>query len=477
MWAIAFLGLTYSKRGLKMKRCQLKCLGMLRWKFTFLLGLIWGGAVSSVTFSDFALADDVVTPSIFVQVKNNRFEKNGKPYYFMGANFWQGMNLGMVSATGNRELLKRELDQMKDTGITQLRVLALSEGPGSEPYRVGPAVQNSPGKYDESVWEGLDFLLAEMKKRDMTAVLCLGNFWPWSGGFAQYVKWFEGSEIPYPPPHPGGSWSTFQEYSSRFYLMPAAMQAYQNAVKAIVTRVNTITRIPYRQDPTILSWELANEPRGGTHRKEFLEWIAASAKLIKSLDRNHLVTVGSEGDTLTPEVAGNHFIEDHSIDGIDYATIHVWVENWGVYLPNDLITFPTAVDTLINYIKDQVNKAATFRKPVVLEEFGLARDQRSMDPSSSTYARDRYYDFAFKEALFWMKTNSAITGVNFWAWSGEARPSAPYGGLWKTGDALLGDPPHEEQGWYGVYSTDVSTLQVVKKYSREIQSLILGRFR
>ena len=65
--------------------------------------------------------------------------------------------------------------------------------------------------------EGLDFLLMEMGKRKMTAVVCLNNFWPWSGGFAQYHRWFGGAEIPYPPPAEGGSWFTFARYSSRFY--------------------------------------------------------------------------------------------------------------------------------------------------------------------------------------------------------------------------------------------------------------------
>lgn len=423
--------------------------------------------VGLIAFTSFSRA------SHFVEIKNGHFERDGKPYFFMGTNFWQGMNLGATNSSGNRPLLVRELDRMKDAGITQLRILALSEGPGSEPYRISPAVQNVPGQLDENLLAGLDFLLSEMKKRDMTAVVCLSNFWPWSGGFAQWVSWTEGSSIPYPPPHPGGSWSVFQDYSSKFYTLPKAISAQQESVKRIVSRINTITNQAYVNDSTILSWELANEPRGGAHRKEFLEWVASSANLIKSIDRNHLVTIGSEGDTLTPEVAGNDFIEDHSIAGIDYATIHVWVENWGVYAPNDLLTFQTAFNTMNNYLKVHVAKSSVFKKPVVLEEFGMARDLRSMNPASSTLLRDLYYDFTFNEVVTLMKQNGLITGVNFWAWSGESRPASP-GGIWKTGDALLGDPPHEEQGWYGVYSSDASTLDVVKNYSRQIQALTNG---
>lgn len=407
----------------------------------------------------------------FVSVKNGHFQRQGRPYFFMGANFWQGMNLGAPTPTGNRDLLLRELDQLQKIGVTQLRILALSEGPGTEPYRIIPATQDTPGVLNEDLLKGLDFLLVEMKKRQMTAVVCLSNFWPWSGGFAQWVSWVEGSSIPYPPPHPGGSWGTFQDYSSRFYTLPEAVRLQQESVKKIIKRTNSLSKTAYAEDPTIMAWELANEPRGGKYRKEFLAWVQDSSKMIKDLDPNHLVTIGSEGETLTPLDAGNNFIEDHALQNIDYSTIHIWVENWGVYNPLDPSTMSAAIETLKSYIQDHVNKARTLKKPLVLEEFGIARDQRSMDPKSSTLARDHYYAEAFGQTLWFMKMKGAITGVNFWAWSGEARPSKPYGGLWKLGDSLLGDPPHEEQGWYGVYNSDQSTLNVIQEYAHQIQNL------
>ena len=405
----------------------------------------------------------------FVKIENGRFMRSGKPYYFVGANFWQGMNLGDKRTPKNQELLLRELDYLKQRGITQLRILALSEGPSNEPYRVVPAVQSSPGVFDENVLFGLDFLLSEMKKRHMTAVMILSNFWPWSGGFAQWVSWEEGSSIPYPPPHPGGSWSAFQEYSSRFYTLPEAVRKHQETVKRIVTRVNSITNVPYNEDPTIMAWQLANEPRGGRYRREFLNWIKSTAKLIRSLDSKHLISLGSEGETLSPSFAGNNFIEDHSVENIDYGTIHIWVENWGVYNPkNPKLTMPVTLTVMKNYLKDHVAKAKNLNKPIVLEEFGMARDERSMDPSSPTTDRDKYYESILNEMLFHLKTNRGIQGANFWAWTGESRPLEPFGNLWKKGDPLLGDPAHEEQGWYGVYNTDESTIQIIEDFSRKV---------
>jgi mannan endo-1,4-beta-mannosidase len=58
-------------------------------------------------------------------------------------------------------------------------------------------------------------------------------------------------------------------------------------------------------------------------------------------------------------------------------------------------------------------------------------------------------------------STAPVAGVNFWAWSGEGRPREA-GGAWKPGDPWVGDPPHEPQGWYGVYDADAGTLAVIK---------------
>ena len=55
----------------------------------------------------------------FVEVKNGRFEKSGKPYFFLGANFWQGMNYG----ASDQKLLKRELNLLQSIGVTQLPIV------------------------------------------------------------------------------------------------------------------------------------------------------------------------------------------------------------------------------------------------------------------------------------------------------------------------------------------------------------------
>jgi len=65
---------------------------------------------------------------------------------------------------------------------------------------------------------------------------------------------------------------------------------------------------------------------------------------------------------------------------------------------------------------------------------------------------------------------SCVAGCNFWAWSGEGRPRVPKA-VWKAGDDFTGDPPFEYQGWYSIYDTDVSTLEIIKKYATELNGI------
>src|SRR3990172_9219588 len=136
--------------------------------------------------------------SEFVTVRDGRFYCRDKPYYFIGTNYWYGPLLASPGATGDRQRLARELDFLAAHGMRNLRILAGAEGPDDQPSRVTPGLQQSPGKYSEELLAGLDYLLAEMAKRDMKAVLYVNNTWEWSGGYAQYLNWTRHADIPYP---------------------------------------------------------------------------------------------------------------------------------------------------------------------------------------------------------------------------------------------------------------------------------------
>jgi mannan endo-1,4-beta-mannosidase len=402
----------------------------------------------------------------FIKAENGKFIKDGKPYYYLGTNFWYGMNL----AVSDKERLIRELDRLNALGVKNLRIIAGSEGNLSTPWSVQPTMQKEPGNYNDALWIGLDLLLVEMNKRDMIAVVCLNNFWPWSGGFAQYVSWANKNEsIPYPPPAENGDWKKYQQYSARFYSDKTAQKWFENHIEKVVNRINSISRIPYKNDSTIMAWQLANEPEGSNNVEAYRNWIHETAKFIKNLDLNHLVSIGSEGNTPSP-ANGTNFEKDHQSKYIDYCTFHLWVQNWGWYDPlKSKETYGFAIEKANNYIDEHVKIAQKLNKPIVLEEFGISRDNNSYNSNSAVTIRDEYYTHIFDKIFTLSNAISQVAGVNFWAWGGEGRPKSPMS-VWKQGDDLIGDPPHEYQGWYSVYDTDVNTQKIIQNYTSKINS-------
>ncbi len=401
----------------------------------------------------------------FVRVEGTQFFKNDQSHYFMGANFWYGMNI----ASADKDRLIRELDHLQALGVNNLRIMAASEGPDTAPWRMVPALQVDPGKYNDSLLVGLDFLLVELAKRKMHAVLCLNNMWPWSGGFAQYINWVTGKPIPYPPPAEDGKWLKYMKYSAKFFNNGAAKQLYKAHIQRIVNRINSISGIPYKEDPTIFSWQLANEPRPVLNNWKYRRWIKNTAIFIKSLDTNHMVSIGSEGNAFLP--LSSKFKKEHAIKSIDYATMHIWIQNWGWYQPEKPEkTFQTSLNKAKRYIIQHAKIAKKLNKPLVLEEFGIARDLESYEVDSPTTYRDQYYQEIFSLITKLAQQNMSITGCNFWAWSGEGRPRIPKA-VWKAGDDFTGDPPFEYQGWYSIYDTDLSTLEIIKKFAFDLNEI------
>lgn len=405
-------------------------------------------------------------PNQFVAIENGTFIREGQPYYFIGTNLWYGMNLGAKGEGGDKERLIRELDRLAEMGVDNLRIIGGSEGPDTEPWRIVPAVQPAPGVYREEVLAGLDFLLDEMAKRNMVAVICLTNFWPWSGGMAQYVSWSTGKKIPYPPPAEKGSWATYQLYTSKFYKDKKALSMYESYVRFLLKRKNTVNGKLYCDDPTIMSWELANEPRGIFSKRAYRRWIQRSAALIRSLSSHHLITIGSEGYTPS-RLAGNRFKKDHSIKYIDYATLHIWVQNWGWYDPLKPSSYPQSLEKAKDYLSQHISEAAQLNIPLVLEEFGISRDENSHSSDAGTSIRNLYYMDMFHLLENSVEKNNILVGMNFWAWGGEGRPSMPES-IWKAEDDFTGDPPHEFQGWYSVYNTDYQTIKLITESGKKL---------
>jgi len=413
--------------------------------------------------------------SHFVKVEGTNFTIDGQPYYYIGTNFWYGAYLGADADYGNRERLIRELDHLRKLGIKNLRVAASSEE-SDFILPLDPPFQYKNGDYNETLMQGLDFLLAEMGKRDMRAILMLNNYWDWTGGMSQYVSWVTGEPVVDPTKDENSTWDDAIKFASRFYELEEAQDRYRKYIRMITDRENTFTNKLYKDDPTIMTWELANEPRplkGGNDAENvriFADWVHETAKLIHAQAPNHLVTTGSEGSKGTLNSL-DFALQVHQSEFIDYTTFHLWPKNWGWYKADKPETIERTKKNTAAYIAEHIELSEKLNKPGILEEFGFVRDGEEASPESTVAARDEFYDYTFGLVRDHIKQGDAISGLNFWGWGGEGHAQQP-DFMWKVGDTnYTADPYSEAQGLNSIFDTDTSTLFIISNYARELQEM------
>ena len=404
----------------------------------------------------------------FIKVNaDGQFVRDGKPYYFVGANFWYGAILGSEGEGGNRERLHKELDFLKSIGINNLRVLVGADGENGIKTRVEPSLQVAPGVYNDTILAGLDYFMNELRERDMTAVLYLNNSWEWSGGYSVYLQWSGHGDVVVPAVD---GWPAYMEYVKQFPQSDSAKALFANHVNYIVSRTNRYNQIKYVDDPTIMSWQIGNEPRAFSdeNKEPFARWMADVAAQIKSLDPNHMVSSGSEG-SWGCEMDMNLFEKIHADPNINYLNIHIWPYNWSWVKADSLKELlPRAKENTKKYIDDHMVIAQKYSKPIVLEEFGFPRDGFSFSKEAPTTARDEYYRYVFDLIRQDRESGGLFAGCNFWAWGGFAGQN-PDHVFWEKGDDYTGDPAQEQQGLNSVFATD-STIEIIKAENRKLQN-------
>ncbi|MCK9626340.1 MAG: beta-mannosidase [Bacteroidales bacterium] len=421
-----------------------------------------------IILSTLILAASCTVQNNYYRVENGSFIKGEKPYYFIGTNFWYGAILSSEGEGGNRERLNKELDYLKFLGINNLRILVGSDGERGVNSKVEPTLQLSPGHYNDTIFRGLDYLMVELNKRDMCAVLYLNNSWEWSGGYGKYLEWAGYGKAPIPNIDGG---EAFMQFVTQYHKSDSAKVLFNQYIKDVISRKNTITGKPYSEDPAIFSWQICNEPRAFAeeNKESFTKWIWETAKLIKQLDPNHMVSTGSEGKNGC-EGDISLFEKIHSCSEIDYLNIHIWPYNWLWISKTTMIEdLDSAIFKTKEYMEEHLPASKKLGKPIVIEEFGFPRDNFKFGINTPTKSRDIYYEYLTDVICKNAEEKGLIAGCNFWGWGGFAKPSTEHI-FWIKGDAYTGDPAQEQQGLNSVFATD-STTNIIKKATEKIKNL------
>lgn len=348
-------------------------------------------------------SDPWPTPG-FVQVRHGEFSVGGRRWRFGGTNCY-------YLHEKSHYMIDSMLNNAKAMSLPVVRAWAFLDGD-----RDG-ALQSAPYRYSEDHFDSLDYAVHKAGQLGLRLVLPLVNNWPDYGGMQQYVAWFLDL--------PDDSYGDGVNHD-RFYTDPQIRRCYRAWVTHVLTRRNRYTGLRYRDDPTIMTWELANEPRNRSDKtgRSVLAWADDISRLIKKVAPRQLVAVGDEGmglhasseDYPYSTYEGNRWLSLSGLRAVDYATVHLYPQGWGRNASNGV----DAEAWGKKWITDHIALGRTrLRKPVVLEEFGLKIETATGVPDGAT--RDAAYDTWLSAVE---KADGA--GTQFWILTALTDAGIPY---------------------------------------------------
>src|SRR2546429_619419 len=338
----------------------------------------------------------------FVQTDGLRFEIDGRPFRFVGA------NVAVMHRDDDRARMPETLRRAAEIGIKVVRVWASGEGgPGDvkpiADFHDWPrthSFRRKPNEWNEEEFVFLDRVIAEAARDGLRVQLCLANWWRDTGGITQYLRWagINGADDDKYP------FGINDEKAMLFYSNETARRLYREHLEKIVSRRNTVTGTAYRDDPTILGYELINEAKCLTGRwSERRTWLAEMSAYLKTLDPDHLVAPGEWAYRSAAE--RREWLLDHSLPNIDYCDVHN-------YPRTDADSFVDSPRALAEFIDNRAAAAFSIRKPIVFGEFGMSADGYK-GASQAEWFR-AYFEAAAKAgasgAMFWILTPDVERG-------------------------------------------------------------------
>jgi len=255
------------------------------------------------------------------------------------------------------------------------------------------------------MFKGLDFVISEARRYGIRLILSLVNNYENFGGKKQYVQWARNH----------GQYLTSDD---DFFRNSVVKGYYKNHIRTVLTRVNSITGVAYKDDPTIFSWELMNEARctSDLSGKTIQAWISEMAAYVKSIDRNHLLEAGLEGfyGESSPQKkqsnpgfqVGTDFISNNLISGIDFATVHSYPDQW-LSNANDQAQLSFVNNWLNTHIQDA---QYILKKPLLLAEFGKSWKNTGFN----SYQRDALFNAVYYNIYSSASRGGAAAGSLFW---------------------------------------------------------------
>lgn len=311
-------------------------------------------ALVAVSSAAFAQGPPPIRDGAFVSAGSSSFLVDGRAFHVVGA------NVAVMHGREQREQAHETLAAAAEDGLSVVRVWALGEYPEDAPtwarsyaFRIG-----ADGWIDET-YAHLDAVLAEARRLGLRVVLVLANRWGDYGGIPAYLRYAG---------HAPAERHLAPLALTAFWQDAECERQYQEHARRLVTRINSVTGVPYAEDPTIFAWELINEAEAAGVEGEaaMLAWMDRQARFIRALDPNHMISAGHIGYTRRRERA--LWTRACALEPISYCDSHAYPWREG------------RVETqarLRRWIDDRVQLAHhVARKPLLFGELGVPADRR-----------------------------------------------------------------------------------------------------
>jgi mannan endo-1,4-beta-mannosidase len=334
----------------------------------------------------------------FVTRSGTHLELAGRPFRFGGANVeWLGLQgYGPADTAGPHYPNHYEIDDAlataRELGARVVRSQTMGDSVGCE-----LCLQPALGKFNAAAFEPIDYAIVSARRNGIKLVpTIVGDDAGAGGSGCVYLRW-RGISLP----------DCALGNMAPFWTDETVRGDVEQHIDAVLNHVNRYTGIAYKDDPTILGWDLLN---GGDSPRP---WTRAIIDHLRTIDRRHLV-LSSAWNALIP--------------GVDVCVAFVY-PHWKQPLSSR---------------RDELQACKSAKKPFVAYEYGWDRtNYRTMG--------------TFRGFLRTLAKNSLIAGDAFWALQAHRR-----GHGWMPIPANTTDraaAARVETGqWWALYYTGLRTL-------------------
>lgn len=326
----------------------------------------------------------VASPSFaqdFARREGTSFYIGDAPFRFVGA------NAAVMHGPIARANYLSTLDAIAHDGLQVVRIWAFGEIDADAPaWQDDYGFRRGPNNYLATSFEHLDRVLVAARERGLRAIVVLGNRWGDYGGARAQLRWC-GETLP----DQDADGATLATYWSN----ERGRDLYLDHVVHVIDRVNSVSSVAYRDDPTIFAWELINE--SGSHtmasNDALVAWTQHVAQFIRARDSHHMIAAGHIGYRTVRQ--REVWARIQALPEIDYADAHGYPEE-DARVQN--------VRALREYVDDRLALSATVvQKPFVWGEFGyrLTTRRAQAEAMDEVFLR-RSLDGGAAGALIWI---------------------------------------------------------------------------